>query len=321
MKISIINCENPSFHNYIISEFSESCLIFLNLNPTESLPISTYDSDFFIVNRNYNMNRENIEKMKQCKAIIRNGIGYDNIDIVFARSKNIDVYNVSDYCINEVADHTIALLLTYVRNMNVYSNFNYINNNIWGKGICSSMRLGGKRIGIIGMGKIGKAVAQRAESFGMIVCYYDPYVNTYKNYDCFNSINDLFKNCNIVSVHVPANSETHMLICNNTMGNCKDVILINTSRGAVINNNDVICGLRNNKLKAYLTDVLDKEPPSPDNLFIRELANGQSQIKDKILITPHIAFSSLESEQELSIKVANMIKCLQSEKKEFIPIN
>lgn len=315
MRISLLDCNDKNFVEAIRTTLESYEVIVIDSAKVHDLTEAFFDSDYIITGRKYKITREVIAKLTKCKTIVRNGVGYDNIDTIAARQYGIDVFNISDYCIDDVAEHTLGLLLTYTRNLSRYI---YKDNNLtlkWGNPTYNSIRLKGKRFGIVGMGNIGRAVAMRAEALGLTILYFDPNINDV-GYKKFDNLNELFQNSNIVSVHVPLNATTKGFIDINALKNCKNVILINTSRGGVINYDDILTGLKMGSVQAFLTDVLDVEPPI-NNPIYNEYIDKESALSDRIIITPHIAFSSRESDVDLIKRVVAIIK----DKTSFSPIN
>ena len=315
MRISLLDCNDQSFTKAVANAFESYEVITIDSAKSNVLPTEFFSSDYIITGRKFKITQDVIEKLTKCKTIVRNGVGYDNIDTVAARQRGIDVFNVSDYCIHDVAEHTLGLLLAYTRNIKRYCDINHSKNLKWGSATYSSLRLNGKKLGIVGMGNIGKAVSKRAEAFGLDISYFAPSVNEV-GYKKFDSLNELFQNNDIVSVHVPLTSQTKGFIGANVIKNSKNVILINTSRGGVVNYDDVLVGLKKGNIQAFLTDVLDIEPPI-NNPIYEEYISKNGALSDRIIVTPHVAFSSQESDLDLVDRVIAIIR----DKTNFKPIN
>lgn len=315
MIISLLDCNDKTFVESIRVAFKDYKVVLIDSTSANDFIEVFFDSDYIITGRKYKITRNIIEKLTKCKTIIRNGVGYDNIDIIAARQHGIDVFNISDYCIDDVAEHTLGLLLTYTRNLPRYIFKDDILALKWGNPTYNSLRIKGKKFGIVGMGNIGRAVAKRVEAHGLVISYFDPNVNDV-GYKKFDNLNKLFQNSDIVSIHVPMNAETKGFIDMSAIKNCKNIILINTSRGGVINYNDILTGLKIGSIRAFLTDVLDVEPPINNPIF-NEYIDKNSPLSNRIIITPHIAFSSWESSMDL---ITNVIAII-NDKSSFSPIN
>lgn len=238
-----------------------------------------------------------IDKLKNCKAIVRPAVGFDNIDIVSARSKNIPVINIPDYGTEEVADHTLSLILSCVRNI---VNINLLSKKgVWNwKHIgLETKRLRNCNAGIVGFGRIGKAVALRLKAFGVNVYFYDPYEKSGIDKSLgvieVETIEALFEKSQIITVHVPLNNETKKLINSKNISHLqKDAILVNTSRGEVIDQKTLIEFLSENPDFRLGLDVLENEPEIP-----LDLINN-----DNVILTSHSAFYSTASLKELKQK-------------------
>ncbi|WP_340064786.1 C-terminal binding protein [Ascidiimonas aurantiaca] len=234
-----------------------------------------------------------IERLKNCRAIIRPAVGFDNIDIEAARKKNIPVITIPDYGTEEVADHTLALILA--NNRRLFNTNRAAGDGIWNwKTIgMDTRRLRGLKAGIIGLGRIGKAVALRLKAFGICVWFYDPYEKSglHKSLGIQESpdLETLLKQSDILTFHVPLNSETKYLL-NST--NChlikEDALIINTCRGEVIEE-AALTKLLQHPLIHLGLDVLEKEPHIPISL----------QNNHRVLLTGHSAFYSAASLHEL----------------------
>tara|TARA_B100000674_G_C37825346_1_gene907829 strand:+ start:51 stop:1034 length:984 start_codon:yes stop_codon:yes gene_type:complete len=254
-----------------------------------------------------NYDKNLLSKLKKCKIIVRVGAGYDNVDLLEAKKKKIIVSNVPDYGIDEVADHTLSLLLSL--NRNIFNFHKETKKGIWQRTGNKILRLKGKTLGLIGLGRIGKAVALRAKAFKMNVIYYDPYLKS--GYDkILNIINEqnllnLAKNSDFVSLHCPLTSETKNLINKKFLQKMKkNSIIINTSRGEVLNLDDLMNALKNESIRGAALDVLEEEPLSPKFKLIKDYFENKKYINNKLIITPHVAFYSTSSVVEIREKAA-----------------
>ena len=248
-----------------------------------------------------------LSKLKKCKIIVRVGAGYDNVDLIEAKKKKIVVSNVPDYGIDEVADHTFSLLLSL--NRNIFNFHNETKKGVWKRTGNKIFRLKDKTLGIIGLGRIGKAVALRAKAFKMNVIYYDPYLKS--GYDkIFNvkyvqNLSNLAKTSDFISLHCPLTPETKNMINKNFFKKMKkNSVMINTSRGEVLNLSDLKDALKNKIKKGAALDVLEKEPLSPNHKLIKDYFEDKSYLKNKLIITPHVAFYSTTSVIEIREKAA-----------------
>lgn len=243
-----------------------------------------------------------IAELKQCKIIVRYGIGVDNIDLDAAKGRGIPVVNVPDYAINEVADHAFSLMLSSVRKIpNIVSQ---VRSGLWENAPCRPIRsLHDKIIGVAGFGNIAKAVIKRAQAFGMSAIGYDPFVEEQdflklgvEKVDWYH----LLERCDILSIHLPLTPKTRYLFNLSAFERMKNTAyLINTSRGGVIEANDLVKALESNRIAGAALDVLEEEPIEPDNPLLK---------LDNCLITSHCAWYSEESLLRLQLYAALEIK-------------
>ena len=276
----------------------------------EDIPIENWQSaDAILAWHEINYDAELISKLENCKIIVRVGVGYDNVDIQAANKRKIIVCNVPDYGTNDVADHTIALLLTLCRGINAY-NLEIKTNRSWEwNSIGELKRLDGLTIGIVGLGRIGSAVALRSKAFGLNVSFFDPYLSTgvekVFDYKRYYSLYDMISNCDIVSFHVPLTNETLYMVDNKFFTQIKKgSIILNTARGKIIKFNSLYDALKNNLVKAAGLDVLEHEPPDYNHPLLSAWQKQEPWIKNRLIITPHAAFYNNESFVEMREKAA-----------------
>jgi len=238
------------------------------------------------------------------KIISKYGVGLDKIDLNAIKKYKVKLTNCPGCNQVAVAEHVFSLLLTYSKNIHLENNI--VQNGNWTRLIGNEIF--GKSIGIIGLGSVGKEVVKRANCFGLKIFYFDPFISEASSFENIeltkcNSINDIFEKCEIITLHLPLNSDTFGLINKNHFNNsnsCK--ILINTSRANIINQNDLIEFLNKTPSFAYLTDVLEVEPI---------VKNHQLLNRKNVLITPHIGSRTYESVQRQGLMaVENLIKGL-----------
>ncbi len=247
------------------------------------------------------IDRETLDHLENCKIIARYGIGVDNIDLGAARDRGVVVTNVPDYCVDEVADHTLALLLAVARRL--IAGRAHVMGGGWGIDPLRPIhRLRGRTLGLVGFGNIARAVATRAQAFGLAVTTYDPYIDdaTLSSRDIARaaSLEDLLAGSDVVSVHVPLLDETRALIDAEALGHMRrDAILLNTSRGPIVEVDAVVEALRDGRLGGAGLDVFPTEPP--DHRSFEGIEN--------LVVTPHAAFYSDESVAESQTKAATCI--------------
>jgi D-3-phosphoglycerate dehydrogenase len=255
-----------------------------------------------------------IHQMPRCRIISRFGIGVDNVDLAAATSAGIVVTKVPDYCIDEVSDHTLALLLALVRKIPSSSARTHAGR--WEmKAVVPIHRLRGSVLGLVGFGRIPQLVAPKAKSFGMTVVAYDPFAPQ----EAFTQAGvrrvefpELLQTSDYVSVHVPLMPETKGLFSTDTFGQMKaGAYLVNTARGPVIDEAALAAALDSGRLAGAALDVMTQEPPPSSPLFGR----------DNVIITPHTSFYSEESLVELQVKAAQEVVAVLSGKAARNPVN
>lgn len=247
------------------------------------------------------LDRDTLGALENLKIVSRYGIGVDNIDLVAAKEQGVVVTNVPDYCVEEVADHTIALLLAAWRK--VVTGNGAVLSGHWGVGSVRPIRrLRGARLGLVGFGHIGRAVATRAAAFGMGVTTFDPFLSDDAlegtGISRASSLESLLASSDVVSVHTPLNEHTKGMIDGSAVSKMKDgAVLINTARGPIVELEAVVSALRSGKLAGAGLDVFPTEPPEP----------GSITDAPGLIATPHTAFYSDEAIKESQTKAAQAI--------------
>jgi D-3-phosphoglycerate dehydrogenase len=228
---------------------------------------------------------EVMAKMPKCKIIARYGIGVDTIDLDAATRAGIIVTNNPTYCIEEVAEHTMALLLACARKVAFYDRM--VRGGTWAVPPGKPMfRLAGSTLGLVGFGNIARYVAVRAASFGMRVLYADPFVKEgqFSEPGGKMELNDLLKESDFVSVHPPLTPQTRKMINDDALSRMKPgAFLINCSRGPIVDTEALVRALDARKIAGCALDTTDPEPlPDPHPLRGRE----------NVIINPHVAWYS-----------------------------
>ena len=242
-----------------------------------------------------------IANLTRCKIIARYGIGVDNVDLAAATKARILVTNVPDYCIDEVSDHALALLLVLARQ--IVGADAAVKGGAWDVVAHARIRrLRGQTLGLLGFGKIAKALAAKVQPLGMNVLVYDPYLEpaviAHHGAEAA-SFDKLLAAADAISVHVPLSEETRNLIGESELARVKPTaFLINTSRGGIVDEQALAVALKQNRLGGAALDVLSAEPPPPDHP-LRQAPN--------MILTPHLAFYSRESVIELQTKAAEEV--------------
>jgi D-3-phosphoglycerate dehydrogenase len=255
-----------------------------------------------------------IQKMPKCRVISRFGIGVDNVDIQAATAAGIVVTKVPDYCIDEVSDHAMALLLAIVRK--IPSSSARTHGGRWEmKAVVPIHRLRDSVLGLAGFGRIPQLVAPKAKAFGMRVIAYDPFVpeDVFKRAGIDRvDLPQLLAASDYISVHTPLTPETQHLFNRETFGRMKrGAYVVNTARGPIIDEAALAEALDSGQIAGAALDVMTQEPPPASPLFGR----------DNVIITPHTSFYSEESLVELQVKAAQEVVAVLSGRSPRNPVN
>lgn len=250
-------------------------------------------ADAIIAWHNTPITATGLSRLRNCKAIIRNGVGFDSVDIDAARRLGIPVCNVPDYGTEEVADHAVALTLALCRQL--FPLDAEAKRLGWVIRIQPKLRrLRELVFAVIGLGRIGTATALRAKALGFQVCFYDPYLPN--GFDKSigiaraTSLPELLAKADVLSIHCPLNDETHHMIGDEELALVKpSTFVVNTARGAVIKKTAILNALRNGQLAGAGLDVVEDEP----------LKTQDEAATPNLIITCHAAFCSVESKNEM----------------------
>ncbi|MBO55432.1 MAG: hypothetical protein CL886_07195 [Dehalococcoidia bacterium] len=240
-----------------------------------------------------------VKAAKNCLVISRYGVGVDNIAVSTATEEGIPVTYVPDYCVDEVSDHVMALLFTWNRQLLFYDKV--AKKGDWGGSVSPVplRRLKGKNFGVIGLGRIGLAVANKAHALGINVLGYDPYVSSDTDSSgniSVTTLEDLLEKSDYISVHTPLNDDTRGLIGETELSKMKSsCYLINCARGPIVDESALYQALISGSIAGAGLDVLEDTEPSADNPLFG---------LDNVVITPHVAFLSSESVHDLEVRTA-----------------
>ncbi len=251
------------------------------------------DATAVIIDSDTNISQGVIEEMKRCKIIVTASVGFDHIDLKAASGKGIYVSNVPGYCAEEVADHTIGLMIAVTRKILILNKSTRAGKWDDWQAAEPVYRLRDRTLGIIGLGRIGTAVSLRAKALGLTVIAYDPYIPIGRDSSIgVKSVkfDSLLRESDIISMHAPLTEETRHMIGSTEFEKMKHgVFIINTARGALIDPKALVDSLRSGKVAGAGLDVFEKEPPDLDDPFFR---------MDTVVVTPHTGFLSVESQRD-----------------------
>ncbi|MFH2011916.1 MAG: phosphoglycerate dehydrogenase [Pseudomonadota bacterium] len=244
-----------------------------------------------------------IDAAKKLMVIGRAGIGLDNVDIEAATKRGIVVMNAPEGNMITTAEHAIAMMLSLSRNIPQATAS--MKANKWEKKKFRGKELFDKTLGIIGLGRIGSIVADRAKGLKMNIVAYDPFISEEKAREMeieLLSLDELFERSNYITVHVPLSEGTRNIINKKAFKKMKDgVMIINCARGGIVNEKDLYEAIKSGKVAGAALDVFEKEPPEDNPLFSL----------DEVICTPHLGASTDEAQENVAIAIAEQISsCL-----------
>ena len=245
------------------------------------------DANVLLHNSDIKLTKEIINHAPNLQGIVFLSVGYDGIDLNAVSEKGISVSHTPGANSIAVAEFTFNLLLNLVRQTHIISQKTQASQSwesIWKEHV--GTELNNKTIGIIGFGEIGRKVGNIAHAFGMKILVYDPYINLQSSEFKFTDLHSLIKTCDVITIHVPLNNDTQNLLGKTELNLMKkNSLLINASRGNIIDEESLITLLKEKKISAAL-DVFSKEPLPSKNEFIK---------LDNVILTPHIAWNTYEA--------------------------
>lgn len=275
----------------------------------EESKVAIKDAEVLIFNKT-KVDEDLLQHAPNMQLLCVTATGWDNIDVPYATSRGIQVRNVRNYSTPAVCQHTFALALYLLEKLNFYDE--YVKSGAYSKQLGFSNfseayhELSGKTWGIIGMGNIGKAVAKVAEAFGCRVIHFSPSGNTQPGDYEKVSFGEILQQSDILSIHCPLTDKTRNLINKEALSQMKQTaILVNVSRGPVVNDADLAAALNQNLIGAAGLDVLGVEPMAEDNPL------GLIKDSRKLLITPHMAWASVEARNRCIQEVALNIEAFE----------
>jgi len=295
-KIVVLDGKTLGNVDYIrLNEFGQ--VIYYDLTLKEEVAERIKDANIVLTNK-VGLNKENLRNATQLELICEMATGYNNIDVDYAKERNIAVTNVTGYSTTTVAQHTFAMLLHLYDNINYFDNFiksgEYSKSEMFTNLEMPYKDLCGKIWGIIGLGNIGKRVAKIAQAFGARVVYYS---TSGKNADSDYArveFDSLLKQCDIISIHAPLNDKTDGLMNYEAFTKMKkDSVLINVARGPIVVDEDLARAIDEEIIGGAALDVFKVEPIPAENPLLKV------KNKRRLVLTPHIAWASEEARNRL----------------------
>ncbi len=269
------------------------------------------DAAAIMMYHNIHLTRRTIERLKHCRLIVRCGVGFDNVDHAYARERGIAVANVPDYGTEEVADSAIGMMLTLARGIHLFNTRLRDQPDPWMYRVAAPIRrLRSRTFAIVGLGRIGIATALRAKALGMDVCFFDPY-----RQDGFDkavgirrveSLDELFQQAHVLSLHCPLTAETRHLVNTDSLGLLPHgAYLVNTARGGVVDTAAIPAALASGQLAGAGIDVLVQEPPAADDPLLVAWRDREHPAFERLIVNPHAAFYSEEGLLDMRVKGAD----------------
>lgn len=248
------------------------------------------------------VDRALLDAGKKLKMVARAGVGIDNVDVDYASSRGVIVVNAPFGNTNSAAEHTMALLLAFCRNLPKANTS--LKGGEWKRAPFTGLELKGKTAGVIGLGKVGGRVATRLKAFECEVLACDPYIAHKRAHDLgvkLVSHDEIYKNCDIITVHTPLNDETRGMIGEREFAMMKHgVIIVNAARGGIIDERALLENLRAGKVAGAAIDVWSEEPPKSD--WLKELIGHE-----RVVVTPHLGANTIEAQVNVAVDVSREI--------------
>lgn len=254
------------------------------------------EAEIVLVRSKTKCTKEYIDGAPKLKMIIRGGVGLDNVDQEYAAQKGIIVRNTADASTTAVAEHAFALMITLPNHITRADQS--MRQGQWLKKELKRTELNGKTLGILGLGRIGLALAVRARGFQMRVLGWHPDVNFTDFAEIRSSMDEVLAESDYISLHMPLLESTRGIINKETLSKCKDgAFIINTARGKLVVEEDMVEALRSGKIGGYATDVYYSDPPGQTPLF-----NAPNTV-----FTPHIGASTKENMLRIGVVIDRLI--------------
>ena len=296
--MKILICDNLNQQVYKELETIGDCLdISKSASKDEDLANHIKDSEIVVIRSATKLTKEVLDKAEQLKIIARCGVGIDNVDLDFAKSKNIFVTNSPSANLISVVELTVALIISASRKLSLADS--HLKKGEWNRSEFLGYELYGKTLGIVGFGKAGRLVAERMKSFGMSIVFYDPYVTDWNGSEESIKLDDLLRTADVVSIHVIKTKDTENLISKDMLDLLKpSSIIVNTSRGGVLDEDYLFELLESEKIFGAGLDVYSNEPPKNVDRY-----NGLN-----LVTTPHIGASTNEAQLKAGLETIENIK-------------
>ena len=296
--MKILICDNLNQQVYKELETIGDCVDISKSNSRDKdLANHIKDCEIVVIRSATKLTKEVLDKAEQLKIIARCGVGIDNVDLDFAKSKSIFVTNSPSANLISVVELTVALIISVSRKLSLADS--HLKKGEWNRSEFLGYELYGKTLGIVGFGKAGRLVADRMKSFGMSIVFYDPYVTDWNGSEESIKLDDLLRTADVVSIHVIKTKDTENLISKDMLDLLKpSSVIINTSRGGVLDEDYLFELLESEKIFGAGLDVYSNEPPKNVDRY-----NGLN-----LITTPHIGASTNEAQLKAGLETIENIK-------------
>ena len=296
--MKILICDNLNQQVYKELETIGDCVDISKSNSRDKdLANHIKDCEIVVIRSATKLTKEVLDKAEQLKIIARCGVGIDNVDLDFAKSKSIFVTNSPSANLISVVELTVALIISVSRKLSLADS--HLKKGEWNRSQFLGNELYGKTLGIVGFGKAGRLVADRMKSFGMSIVFYDPYVTDWNGSEESIKLDDLLRTADVVSIHVIKTKDTENLISKDMLDLLKpSSVIINTSRGGVLDEDYLFELLESEKIFGAGLDVYSNEPPRNVDRY-----NGLN-----LVTTPYIGASTNEAQLKAGLETIENIK-------------
>jgi len=300
VKILLIDSNHAVLHETLM-QAGFQCDLFWDKPANEILKlIPEYDG--LVIRSKFKITREIIDSAKKLKCIGRAGAGMENIDVEYAESKGIKCVHAPEGNCDAVAEHALGMLLMLFNNLKKADN--EVRKGLWLRNENRGVELAGKTVGIIGYGNMGSAFAKRLQGFNCKVLVYDKFKKGFgSDFVIEASMEQLYKECDLVSLHIPYNIDNHYLVDEQFISSFKNnFYIINTARGKCLNTEALMKAMQSGKVLGACLDVLEYEAVSFENMDVESLPEPMQYLikSDKVILSPHIAGWTHESNYKIS---------------------
>jgi len=299
MKVLFVDTVNP----LLIQTLESANIVCDSAYSKSKEEISTiiHQYDGIVIRSRFDIDKSFIDIAKKLKFIARAGSGTENIDVKYAKTKHISCFNAAEGNRQAVAEHALGMILTLINNIN-YANLE-VKKGKWNRESNRGAEISGKKIGIIGFGNTGNALANLLKGFDVIILAYDKYKN---QYDYETDMETIYKEADFLSLHVPLTNETKYLVNDDFISKFnKPFYLINTSRGKCVDTKALVKSLKNKQILGACLDVIEQEKTSFEKLATKKNTKDLTYLLEakNVILTPHIAGWTKES----NIKIAEIL--------------